>query len=76
MTESVEQSGLPMIDVPHNRDHWGPLNDFLFAQTFILHKFNFLIEFQGQGLDGVHGKKLELVGNGLPLVQFLESFEQ
>ena len=47
--------------MPHDSDYWSPLYHNFFALTSILEELYFLVELQGQGLNGVLGQELKLV---------------
>ena len=59
----------------HDSHNWSSLDDNLFAESFILEKFNFFVEFQGQSFYGVNRKKLKLVRIRLSW-EFLQPFQQ
>jgi hypothetical protein len=65
-----------MIDMPHYCHHRGTLHKYLLSLRLIFYEFNFFIEFQSQGLDGILGEDLKLVRVGLPTQQLLEPLQQ
>ena len=75
--ERVEERRLAVVDVPHDRDDGGSLDDpLLGGAALVLYELDFLVEFEGEGLDGVLGEDLELVGVGLAEHELLETREE
>ena len=62
-----------MIDMPHYGNYRGTLHKYLLSLGLVFYEFNFLIEFQSQGLNCILGEDLKLIRVWLPTEQLLEA---